>query len=98
MSGSLVPLAMSRRRRALAAYAPLAMKVFGSAHISLDLKLWMFQTLVMSRLTFNLHVVVPTKRFITTLNDAYLRGMRRAAYMTWCARAPGLREMLRSGC
>ena len=44
VSGSLVPLAMSRRRRALAAYAPLAMKVFGSANISLDLNLCMFQT------------------------------------------------------
>ena len=77
VSGSLMPLATSRRKRALAAYAPLAMKVLGSPHLSLDLKQWMFQTLVLSRLLFNLHVVVPSRRMITILNDVYLRGHRR---------------------
>jgi hypothetical protein len=77
VSGSLMPLATSRRKRALAAYAPLAMKVFGSPHLTLDLKQWMFQTLVLSRLLFNLHVVVPSRRMLTILNDVYLRGHRR---------------------
>ena len=76
-AGSLVPLAHGRRKRALAAYSPIAMKVFGSRHISLDLKQWMFTTLVMSRLVFNLHVVVPNRRFLIILNDVYIRGHRR---------------------
>ena len=76
-SGSLVPLAQGRRRRALAAYAPLAMKVFGSCNIVLDLKQWLFQTLIMSRLMYNLHVVVPTRHFVSILNDVYMRGHRR---------------------
>ena len=76
-AGSLVPLANGRRKRALAAYSPIAMKVFGSRHVTLDLKQWMFTTLVMSRLVFNLHVVVPNRRFLIILNDVYLRGHRR---------------------
>ena len=76
-AGSLVPLAHGRRKRALAAYSPLAMKIFGSLQLKLDLKQWMFTTLVMSRLVFNLHVVVPSRRFLIILNDVYLRGHRR---------------------
>ena len=37
----------------------------------------MFQTLVMSRLVYNLHTLVPTRPFLTILNDVYLRGHRR---------------------
>ena len=76
-SGSLMPLATSRRKQALAAYAPLAMIVFGSPHLSLDLKQWMFQTLAFSMLLFNLHVVEPSRRMLTILNDVYLRGRRQ---------------------
>ena len=76
-AGSLVPLAHGRRKRALAAYSPIAMKVFGSPQLKIDLKQWMFTTLVMSRLMFNLHVVVPSRRFLIILNDVYLRGHRR---------------------
>ena len=76
-SGSLVPLASGRRKRALAAYAPLAMKIFGSEFLDLGLRQWLFNTLVMSRLLFNLHVVAPSRRLLTILNDVYLRGHRR---------------------
>ena len=76
-AGSLVPLAHGRRKRALAAYSPIAMKVFGSRHLTLDLKQWMFTTVVMSRLVFNLQVVVPSRRFLIILNDVYIRGHRR---------------------
>ena len=76
-AGSLVPLAHGRRKRALAAYSPIAMKIFGSPQLQMDLKQWMFTTLVMSRLVFNLHVVVPSRRFLIILNDVYLRGHRR---------------------
>ena len=45
--------------------------------MSLDRKQWMFTTVVLSRLVFNLHVVVPSRRFLIILNDVYLRCHRR---------------------
>ncbi|CAK0879178.1 unnamed protein product, partial [Prorocentrum cordatum] len=77
LSGSLIPLGQSRRKKALAAYAPLAMKLFGSQQVDYSLKCWMFTTLVMSRLLFNLHIFVPTAPFLSLLNDVYMRGYRR---------------------
>ena len=33
----------------------------------------------MSRLHFNVHIIVPTPRFMKTINFAYMRGLRRIA-------------------
>ena len=43
----------------------------------MDLGKWLFIALAMSRFAFNLRTVVPTKRFISILNDVYMRGERR---------------------
>jgi hypothetical protein len=45
--------------------------------VELGTRLRLFQALVLSRLLYCTHVVVPTRRFLTTLNDVYMRGNRR---------------------
>ena len=71
--GCVIDVAQGHRRAALGAYCPLATKVVGAAGIDLQLKLSLLHSLVMSRLTFNLHVLVPTVRFLSVLNDVYMR-------------------------
>ena len=62
---------------ALAAYNPLSSKVFGSDHLSIDYKICFFRSLIMSRLTYNLHIFVLSHRDLKRLNSVYMRGMRR---------------------
>ena len=73
------PEAVTRARSATAAYVPIAMKVFGSSGLDVALKLVFLCSLVMSRLPFNLHIIVPTPRFIKTINFVYMRVLRRIA-------------------
>ena len=61
----------------MCAYCPLAMKAFGAEQITVYLKLQLLRSLVLSRLLFNLHTVIPTKRFLSVLNDVYMRAIRR---------------------
>ena len=72
-------LADARHKRdcAMTAYCPISMRVFGSPRISDFLKLHFLESLVMSRLTFNAHIIVPTARYIAILNQPYMRVLRR---------------------
>ena len=76
-SGSTARLAQDHRINAMKAYAPLATKVFGALQVSLRLREFLLNALVLSRLLFNVHVVVPNKAFYRVLNDVYMRAVRR---------------------
>ncbi|CAK0834692.1 unnamed protein product, partial [Prorocentrum cordatum] len=54
------------------AYGPIACKVFGSCVIERDMKFRFMQSLILSRLLYNAHVVVPTRRFLIVLNGVYM--------------------------
>ena len=73
------PEAVARARSATSAYVPIVMKVFGSSGLDVALKLVFLWALVMSRLLFNVHIIVPTPRFIKTVNFVYMRVLRRTA-------------------
>ena len=77
--GTAVPDAKMKAAAALSAYAPLAFKVFGSAHIRTCVKESLFASLVLSRLLFNAHIVVPTLPYLKSLNAVYMRVVRRIA-------------------
>ena len=77
--GCLVPDARCKANSGLAAYMPIAMKVFGNAAISQDLKLLFCASLILSRLLFNAHIVVPTARYLKIIGEVYMRVLRRVA-------------------
>jgi hypothetical protein len=62
---------------AMAAYAPISTKVFGSDQVSFFLKQISKDALVLSRLFFNAHVVSPSAKYISLLNTTYMRVVRR---------------------
>ena len=62
--GNLQRQAVARPRSASAAYVPIALKVFGSPAIDVELKRTSIRSLVLSRLLFNVHTVVHTARFV----------------------------------
>ena len=61
----------------MAAYSPLAVKLFGSPHLGHHLKLVFLQALIMSTLIFNAHVRVLDSRALSVLNAVYMRVVRR---------------------
>ena len=46
-----------------------------------DLKHRFFWSLIMSRLMFNIHIVVPTPKYLSIVNSVYMRGLRRIGNM-----------------
>jgi len=65
---------------AMAAYVPLARKVFGALAISRKVRLHLFNSLVMSRLIYNVHTwSTITRQMYVQLNAVYMRGLRRIA-------------------
>eukprot|EP00959_Pyramimonas_sp_CCMP1952_P090329 1890792-Pyramimonas_sp.AAC.1 len=58
-------------------YGPLASKVFGWVVVEASLKIWLMHSSVLSCLLFNVHVVVPTRRYLQVLNGMYMRVLRR---------------------
>ena len=56
-----------------------ARKVFGAPRVSLVLKLIFFASLVLSKLTYNAHVVVPSPRYVKMLNAVFMRVLRMIA-------------------
>ena len=60
--GSLAGDARAKTRSALAAYMPISNKVFGSRRIGTTHKLWFNDSLVLSRLLFNAHILVLYQR------------------------------------
>ena len=79
MSGDTVADARYKASQAMAAYAPLAIKVFGSKVMWVSLKLALATSLVFSRLYYNAHVAVPTYRYLQVLNGPYMRVLRLTA-------------------
>eukprot|EP00973_Karenia_brevis_P075128 10436683-Karenia_brevis.AAC.1 len=63
----------------MAAYSPIAMKVFGSSHVGLNHKLHFMTSLVLSRLFFNVHILVLKARDLMKLNAVYMGVLRRIA-------------------
>jgi len=77
IDGDLCKDARHKAETAMAAYTPISVKVFGSHCIGLWLKLLFLSSLVMSRLLFNVHTVVPTVSYTRVLNGVYMRALRR---------------------
>eukprot|EP00972_Heterocapsa_arctica_P108574 15988393-Heterocapsa_arctica.AAC.1 len=75
--GSLHLDALHKKSAAMQAYGPLATKVFGSPVVPLDLKMCFFWSLVLSRLLYNAHVLVPAMRYVRVLSSVYMRVVRR---------------------
>ena len=78
-SGSEVHEARARASSALAAYAPLASRIFGAACIAHGLKVLFASALVWSRLFFNSHTWTPSPAVLKVLNGPYMRLLRRLA-------------------
>ncbi|CAK0884901.1 unnamed protein product, partial [Prorocentrum cordatum] len=76
-AGAAAPGANHLRQQAAMSYGPLASKVFGSAVVGASLKIWLMHSWVLSRLLFNVHVVVPTRRYLQVLNGMHMRVPRR---------------------
>ena len=70
---------IERSKLALSAYAPIALKVFGSPHIATSYKLCFLHSLVMSRQVFNAHVSLPKVKDLKKMNNVYMRALRRIA-------------------
>ena len=75
--GNLQPEAIGRCRSATATYVPIGAKVFGSSAVNRELKCTFLWSLVLSRLLFNSHILVPTLRYVKTVNFVYMRVLRR---------------------
>ena len=79
-SGSGAPDVPNRVQAAGAAYSPIARKVFGCNAISRAARLHLYFSLVISRLSYNVHVWSVIKQAMyTSLNATYMRGLRRIA-------------------
>jgi len=75
--GTLGAAAQHLRGQAAQSYAPLACKIFGSPVVSAQLKFHLMQSLILSRLMHNVHILVPTRRFFMLLNRVYMRALPR---------------------
>ena len=74
---SVVNDARKREKDALTSYTPLAARIFGSPVVHVWTKLALMQSLVMSRLLFNAHVLVPTRSWIKRIGSVQMRVLRR---------------------
>ena len=68
--------ARNRRQMAMSAYAPLSKRIFGCGQLRLEVRSQLFNSLVMSRLLYNVYTIATTPAFLRQLNDVYMRGMR----------------------
>ena len=81
-----------RVRRAMVAYAPIAFKVFGAKEICRRVRLRLFFALVVSRLTYNVHVWgVMSVQHYKRLNACYMRGLRMIASKCRYSRASAMK-------
>ena len=79
---------------ALAAFSPLAARVFGARHVSRALKLQLCDSLVMSRLLYNVQTwSVVSLWALRKMNSVYMRVLRRIANATWSPRKPLLSDV-----
>lgn len=77
--GFLTADAIINVKSALSAYVPLAVRILGCPKVTLVLTSMFLWSLVLSRLLFNARVVVPSARYLRTLNAVYMRVLRRIA-------------------
>eukprot|EP00973_Karenia_brevis_P012585 1707249-Karenia_brevis.AAC.1 len=61
----------------MAAYAPIAVKIFGSAHVGTWLKLHFLYSLVLNRLLYKVQLWLPEPKSMLKLNVVYMRVLRR---------------------
>ena len=69
--------ARAKAAKTLAAYGPISCKVFASHLIQTCHKLYFMQCLLLTRLLFNIHVLVPSPRHLKCLNAVYMTVLRR---------------------
>ena len=79
ITGSLMRETIHRSSSALNAYAPLAVRIFGSPVIFVPAKLHLLDSLVMSRLVFNAGTWDHDINVLRRLNSVYMRALRRIA-------------------
>ena len=65
-----------KERNALNAYVPLATSIFASKHVFYWVKLLLMDSLVLTKLLFNTHVVVPSRQYTKRLSNIYMRVLR----------------------
>ena len=99
-NGAAVPDVPLRATSALAAYSPLARKVFGAIRIQRTVRLRLFSSLVVSQLTYNVHTWSNiTLAMYAKLNSVYMRGLRRIAakskFSAESAHAAGSDQLIR---
>ena len=81
-NGALHHNVCERSKTANSAYFPIAGKIFSSHVISQSLKTTFLWSLVLSRLLFNVHILVPTPKLLASLNQVYMRVVRRIMNMS----------------
>lgn len=77
IDGSVAVECKGRNRSAMAAYSPIASKVFGAKDIGKDLKLDLMRSLVLSRSLFNTHCLVMSPAGLKALDQVYMRCVRK---------------------
>jgi len=75
--GGLMSEARWRAQQAMAAYAPMAFRIFANSDVCIWLKYILMQSMVISRLLYMAHTKVPTVKFIKILQAVYMRVLRR---------------------
>jgi len=69
--------AVKKRTNASQAYFPIASKVYGARAIPIALRSSFMWTLVLSRLLYNVHIVVPSIPYLRVLGGLYMRVIRK---------------------
>ena len=77
MGGSMMQEMTNRMTATMSAYIPLAIKIFGSPHVTLELKMQFVDTLLLTRLLYNSHTWVLKPGETKKLNSTYMRVLRR---------------------
>ncbi|CAK0880854.1 unnamed protein product [Prorocentrum cordatum] len=77
IAGTCKPDAEKRASAAMDAYAPVAIRVFGAPNISIATKMHAVKARILTKLMFHAHVVTPDAHFARTLNQVYMRVLRR---------------------
>ena len=77
--------AIHRASSASAAYGPLASKIFGSKSVYIAIKCWFLQSLIITRLIFNVHLWVCRPPELAKLNGPYMRALRRISGCVRCS-------------
>eukprot|EP00973_Karenia_brevis_P001721 234277-Karenia_brevis.AAC.1 len=79
IDGSDVLDAKRKACSTMTAYAPIAVKIFGSSWIHMYLKLAFLDSLILTRLLLNVQIRVPSVRFVSIVSAVYMRVLRRIA-------------------